>query len=281
MPGRQTLTSPLAGLTAGIAGLLLALISALGLKTGFLDTQDWVAKVNGIDIPASEYNRALLAMQDGLKRGLTEEDRRKALQVLVDEELLLQEAEALGLTRSDTVVRKNLIQAMMKASTSFTETEPGEQQLQGFYAENRALFSGPAILSVASVRSPSPTVASEFVQALKKGEAFLQAANRLGMENLDIPEKIPSAKLADYVGGDLAQTLAQLSADDIAGPLVQDGDYSFFWIRQKSGGTQPFASVRNSVKAEWQRRKNEEAFEAFLDGLRRSARITIKADTDQ
>lgn len=276
---RKLLTSPSAGLSAGIAGLLLALISALGLKTGLLMSQDWVAQVNGTDIPASEYNRALLAMQDGLKRGLTEADRRKALQVLVDEELLLQEAETLGLTRSDMVVRKNLIQAMMKTSTSFSETEPDEAQLQEFYAAHPALFAAPLIFTVVGVETAFEAEAAKFVRALQQGETFSSAAQRLTMSGLDIPENIPHSKLMDYIGGDMAQKLTQLNADDISGPFEQAGRFRFFWIKRKTGGPQSFEAVRNSVKAEWQRRENEQAFQSYLDGLRRSARVTIKADT--
>ena len=274
----KSLTSPAIGLGAALCGLLIALISALGIDDQVATSDAWIAQINGIKIPASEYDRALIAMQDGVKRSLTEQDRQKALQVLIDEELLLQEAEAIGLLRSDPVIRKNLIQAMIKASTSFSEAEPNEQQLKKFYSQHQSLFISPMMITIVSVGSSSEETIMVFKEALEQGENFTSAAERLNLEKQNIPAQIPLAKLSNYIGGQLAQQLVKLETGSIAGPVQQAGFYRVFWIQQKTGAVGSFETMRQNVISEWKRRASEQTFQDYLDNLRRRARISLAVE---
>ena len=92
---------------AAFVGLGAALFSALGLSFEARDSAA-VAYVNGAPIPQAEYIRALDAMQASLDRTLTEADKARALQILIDEELIIQEALRLDLASDDRLVRKNL-----------------------------------------------------------------------------------------------------------------------------------------------------------------------------
>ncbi|MEC8030165.1 MAG: hypothetical protein VX167_05650, partial [Pseudomonadota bacterium] len=89
---------------AGLAGLTLALLTALGILPPKFGNQDLrlrgdvpIASINGEPVSKVEYLRALTAMQAGLDRTLTEADRKSAIQVLIDEEVILQHALNIGL----------------------------------------------------------------------------------------------------------------------------------------------------------------------------------------
>ena len=90
---------------AAFIALGLALYSVLGVAW---PERGAVAYVNGKPIPQAEYNRAVKAMQAGIERALNDEDRAKAMRLLVDEELIVQDAERLGLGRQDRLVRRTL-----------------------------------------------------------------------------------------------------------------------------------------------------------------------------
>ncbi len=278
---KNLILSPKAGLATGLVGLFMALISALGINKLGVPSADWAAQVNGIIIPISEYERALIAMQDGLKRPLTENDKTRALQILIDEELLLQEAIELGLTHFDPSVKKNLIQAMMKASTNLTETLPTTPALKAFYETEKNFFTKPLMLSVIAVSTESEPLATSFLNAIKHKEDFLKAAARLKFNQQSIPVQIPIGKLSDYLGGDMAQKIVSYEQGSIMGPIKHQGKFKFFWLTEKSGGLISFDDIYPLVKAEWKRRQNEEAFKFFIENLRARARIKTAQGTSQ
>ena len=119
---------------AGLAGLTFALLTALGILPPQFGNQELrlrgdvpIASVNGESVSKVEYLRALTAMQAGLNRSLTEMDKKAALQVLIDEEVILQHALNIGLARSDPMARKNLVQALMRSTTLLTDYETDTQ----------------------------------------------------------------------------------------------------------------------------------------------------------
>ena len=110
---------------AGLAGLTFALLTALGILPPQFGNQGLrlrgdvpIASVNGESVSKVEYLRALTAMQAGLDRSLTETDKKAALQVLIDEEVILQHALNIGLARSTPWRAKTLYRHLCEALLS-------------------------------------------------------------------------------------------------------------------------------------------------------------------
>ena len=259
---------------------VLALGSALLVALDFSPLQRLssdgyaVARVNNTPIPIAEYVRALDAMQAGLDRPLTEQDKARALTILVDEELIVQEALRLNLAGDDRLVRKNLVQALI-SSVILLEAGQGvsEQTLRAFYEEEKALFSRPVTFTVDALRVSDKDNVDVFTDALNGGVAFSDAGKRAEFQALEVPAGIPAGKLGEALGGKARDAILAMTPGDIAGPIESTGGDLFVWLLERDGGELPYAQVKDSVIAEWQRRQEELALEKYLERLRKQARI--------
>lgn len=254
---------------AALIGLIAALYNALGV--GSDDGQIAAARVNGQIIPEAEYARALSAMQDGLKRSLTDDDKARALDLLVDEELIVQRAIDLGLAGSDRLVRKNLVQAMMRSTASLAEKDPGDEALHDFYQQNIGLYTAPIFVTVSACEIGAP--AKNFETAIQGGTAFSAACTGNDGALVTIPPRLPLLKSADYIGGPARDQIAKMQAGDIAGPVPLPSGEAYIWLQEKTGGGGNFSAAIDKVRADWLRRAEEEAFTAYVKDLRRAARI--------
>ena len=274
---------------AGLAGLTFALLTALGILPPQFGNQELrlrgdvpIASVNGESVSKVEYLRALTAMQAGLDRSLSETDKRAALQVLIDEEVILQHALNIGLARSDPMARKNLVQALMRSTALLTDYETDTQKLETFFKENKHLFVAPRMVRVKVLTTDKVKTADTFRQAMINGETFDAAGRHLGLTEKDLPDDIPLGKAADYLGGTARDRLATLKEGEIIGPIKSgsesDRQYMFIWLMKATRLDVEFNEVAEIVKAEWQRRREEKAFETYLSNLRQTADIRLHND---
>ena len=273
----------------GLAGLTFALLTALGILPPQFGNHELrargdvpIASVNGESVSKVEYLRALTAMQAGLDRSLSETDKRAALQVLIDEEVILQHALNIGLARSDPMARKNLVQALMRSSALLTDYETDTQKLETFFKENKHLFVAPRMVRVKVLTTDKVKTADTFRQAMINGETFDAAGRHLGLTEKDLPDDIPLGKAADYLGGKARDRLATLKEGEIIGPIKSgsesDRQYMFIWLMKATRLDVEFNEVAEIVKAEWQRRQEEKAFETYLSNLRQTADIRLHND---
>ena len=113
------------------AGILLGIGSAVGLAlaaASLMESPDdaafsagVVAKVNGVPIRRDDYLRAVAALASDRRNPLDDADRRHVLNRLIDEELFVQHALALGLAANDRRVRADLVSAVMGALVASTD----------------------------------------------------------------------------------------------------------------------------------------------------------------
>lgn len=261
---------------AAVLALGSALLIALDLSPihRLSDRSYAIARVNDTPIPVAEYARALDAMQAGLDRPLTEQDKSRALTTLINEELIVQEALRLNLASDDRLVRKNLVQALINSVVLLESGQDvSEQTLRVFYEDEKALFSRPVTFTVDALVVNEQDKVDVFIDALNEGVTFAEAGKRAGFLTVDIPAGVPAGKLGESLGGRARDAILAMTPGDIAGPIESTGGEVFVWLLERDGGERSFAQVRDSVLAEWQRRQEEMALERYLERLRRQARI--------
>jgi hypothetical protein len=260
-----------------IIALCWALYSALGVNRS--QGGDVAAYVNRQTIPQAEYARAIEAMQSGLQRPLTPADQERALSRLIDEELIVQDALRLGLANEDRLVRKNLVQAMMRSVISLGQTNPpSENTLRDFYLSEQALFVAPRQYSLQAAQATPQSDAPKFLAALDSEASFQEAARAGKFEIQRLPSLIPVGKISDLLGGKAAELAVQMKPGDIAGPVEAADTQLFLWLTDTSGGETEFAAIKDQVRAEYDRRQEEAALEKYLTRLRKQARIRKAAE---
>src|SRR5438552_17670178 len=97
-----------------MVGILLGVVVASHKSSSAATLPDGaIASVNGKPIREEDYARAVALVEHDKRAEITDEDRVRVLDRLIEEELLIQRGIAVGLVDSDRAVRKAITQAML------------------------------------------------------------------------------------------------------------------------------------------------------------------------
>ncbi|MFM9863882.1 MAG: hypothetical protein ACKVRO_09775, partial [Micropepsaceae bacterium] len=178
----ETTTSYLL-IAAAALGLGAAMWSALGVSETVAKYDDAIAVVDGVPIPRSVYESAIEGLASAKRTPLTDEERREALNRIIDEELLLRRAMKLGLPESDPPSRKALVNAMLQLSVAdAAKLEPTDEELRAFYTERPKLIAPQPLLTVraASFDNTDGPRIQRLQAALAAGQAFEASVRAAG-----------------------------------------------------------------------------------------------------
>ena len=128
---RSTRPRVLLGIGAAL-GLALAALDLVGARHDAASLPDGaIAVVDGVPIPTSDYERALAALSADRRSALDDDDRRRVLDRLVDEELLVQKGLDLGLPRRDRRVRSDIVASVVESVVAEAATrEPSSAEVE-------------------------------------------------------------------------------------------------------------------------------------------------------
>ena len=266
-------------LAAAALGLGAAMWSALGVSETVAKYDDAIAVVDGVAIPRSVYDTAIEGLASAKRNPLTDEERREALERIIDEELLLRRAIKLGLPESDPPSRKALVNAMLQLSVAdAAKLEPTDAELATFYAERPKMIAPQPLLKVRAVSFDNANAAgiAKFKAALDAGRPFEPSVGGTGGELVLLPGgPVIPAKVAEYAGASIRDAALGLTAGQTSTPIEIGRRVVFVHLIERfEAPPPPLEEVRAVVADEWRKRATEKAFEDYLKGLRATARIT-------
>jgi len=276
-------------LAAGaLVGLAAAAASLLATSGGDATLPDGaVARVNGTLIRAEEYERLLAGLEGERRTPLDAEDRRRVLDRLIEEELLVQHALALGLARSDRRVRADLVAAVLGSlADAGAAGSPDDGEVREFYEANREFFAGPGRLWVRQVfvavdgggEDPARERARLAATRLRAGEPIEGVRAELGSpEVAPLPDApLPPAKLREYIGPTALLAALDLAPGGTSEPVRSAQGYHVLRVvEREAGGAPPLEEIAPQVRAELRRRADDRALRERLDELRAEAVVRI------
>jgi len=264
---------------AMMVGVLAVLTGVTRERVGASLLPGEAARVNGHAIDADTYQRTFAAFTSELKRPVTDADRLTVLNRMIDEEILVQRAIALGLPAQDPTVRKQLVQAMIAQSlTQAAVPDPSDAELKSYIAANAEMFRARTQVKVDAVFVP-------------EGDAIRQAAVESALTKGDwdgakgsgaaLPVALPdgfliASKIADYAGADAASAVLRVPVGE-ATPLIPTagGVVALRLIAVQGDGLAPFETMRATALARWRAEHDSKALRAAIDGLRAQADIVM------
>jgi hypothetical protein len=265
------------------AGLAIAVGSLVGRGSGDALEPDVVATVNGVPIRADEYLRAIAAVAGDRRTPIDAAEKRRILDRLIDEELLVQRGIELGLVRRERTVRASLVAATIEllASSSGDETP---EELRAFYDTHRDYFTDPGrarvrqvlVLAVDRPEAAARARAEDAVRRLRGGEPFEAVRRDLGDEEVaPLPDApLPVAKLREYVGDTAARSVFDLAAGETTEPVRSSmGFHVLQVIARTPPSVPPFEEIADQVRAEFRRRADEAMLRSSLATLRGAAEV--------
>ena len=260
------------------AGLLVALLGATWsqqLSTSNGDSSI-VALVNQQPISIKDADSLALELWALPYNKLSADQRSTAVQLLIDQELLLARAKALSLTATDPGLRKVMAAAAINQITNnFVQQPVTDIQLREFYQTNGSIFEQPKKTAVHALRLTDQASIRQAEIMLAEGKNLTHISQSLQLDPVLPPTLLSIPVLYRYLGASLVSHIEKLDQDQISAPLQKaDGLYYVQVTAIQKAHTPSYQAIRQSIKAEYQRRGRDIALSNRLNQLWQQADIT-------
>jgi hypothetical protein len=215
---------------------------------------------------------------DLLGRPLTAEERGRVVDEYVDAEVLVREAYRLGLDRTDTRVRQQLINNMRFIMTR-DPPPPTEDDLRRFLADNEERYRPREVRTIEHVylAPDSDTRPSEALTALTRGSDWtaLGEAFWLGKRL----EGYTRPRLSQALGQAFAEAAFAAETDLWIGPIVSPFGSHILRVASVEALKRPsFDQLRARLMTDWYEVERLEDQERQVSELRARYRIQLPAD---
>ena len=257
-------------------GISLAIFSSIQ-DTNFGADNNWVARIGDIEISREKYLLQLEGLNLDKRVPLKEEDRAFVLERMIEEELLIQRAKDLGMFSTNTMIRGAIVQQMINMIISENSLDiVSTSQLKEFYEENKGFFT-----SADRLRLKQIYFSDEKGGALERAQnayLYLVQGNNLDVIDsksdesaLEVPNTLMTlSKVREYIGPSLMQLAKMLKPGEFTSPKKVIGGYKIIVLLERRDASPPdFKEIRDRVKSEYQKRKDDKALRDYLNKLKK------------
>jgi parvulin-like peptidyl-prolyl isomerase len=262
-----------------LIGLILILV---GSNTRFNLTDyppDTLVTVNGFPITQSALRNAEKRIQSNSSDPMNPDDRELLLQRLIDDELMLQHAEDLGIFTTDPGIRKLLVRSSVDRIIEDSRSKPiSDEQLRTFYEDHKSVFQRPSRLQLKVASFSNPEMAKDTRELIKKEVPFeLAIAETKTGEFINIPSSLlPEHVLRRYLGSKLTAVALSLSENQISSPTtIDEFTYLIYLLAKEPEQQLSFDDSYLQVKSEYRSRNRQNALTSALTQLRKDADIQV------
>lgn len=253
------------------AGLAVAMMSS-GLKlNGFTENYNMLVSINQQPITWQQLNFAAQRLTGENADKLTSEQKNTIVNLLIDEELLLQRAELLGIASTDPGIRKALARAVINQAVANVLAQPiRSEQLETFYRAHQTLFIQPLRITLQAYRYTS----------MKEAQLALAATAPITDRASVLPlSPMPLHMLRRYLGSALTDSALLLRAGQTSAPIMRpEAVYLLHMIAVQAEQLLPLSQVRWQAEAEYRRRGRDNALQQRLKELHEGAQVTVASE---
>jgi parvulin-like peptidyl-prolyl isomerase len=281
-PARRNLWMSAIGAVLGLMLGGYALFTAGGTTTRAVPPED-VALVNNRPILQSDFVTQTQVETGGPFKDATPSDRKRVLQEMIDEELLVQRGLDVDLAASDPDVRSAMVAGVnLQVDAEILASRPDEAGLRAYYAAYRDRY---AIDGSMDLRDLVLTPKADADAALRAFAADLRAGLKVevaaGKNGLVDSGHLPRGDNYDFgvkakLGLVLYQAAAGLSDGQVSPPVHDGGTvHVLVMIHRKPIRRLDFDAARDTVYQDYQRDARARVERQNLDFLRNRADIRM------
>ena len=287
-PSRTAVGLLVAGAAIGLAlaafGLLEDRREASGLGP------DVAAVVGERVIRRVDYERVLAGVESDRRTPVDEALRRRVLDRMIDEELLVQRALDLGLAAVDRRVRGELTSGLIDSIVSEADGDPASpSEVARHYEENIDFFKRPGRLHPQTLffstrndgEDPRGTAAERAARAraaLLAGEPVERVQAEWADRQVSSPPAavLPPSKVRDSLGPRLLEVLMALETGVWSEPVESGGGVHLVRPVDREPAIVPsFEEIEGLVAQDLRRRRGDEALRRYLDALRAETPVAV------
>jgi hypothetical protein len=272
-------------------GLALAAYGLLENRAGALSLpSDAVARIGDRTIRRIDYERVLAGVEGDRRNPIDEATRRRVLERMIDEELLVQRALELGLAAIDRRVRGELTSGLIDSIVGEADADqPDDGEVARHFADNIGFFSRVGRLHAQTIyfstrrdeQRKDGTAAERAAEAatrLANGEDAIEVEGLLGDPQISpLPDgMLPPSKVRDYVGPILLEVLDELPTGRWSDSIESGRGFYLARVVDREARVVPaFEDVEALVRQDLKRRRGDEALRRYLDDLRSQKSVMI------
>ena len=258
------------------AGISLAIFSSIQ-DTNFGADNNWVVRIGDIEISREKYLLQLEGLNLDKRVPLKEEDRAFVLERMIEEELLIQRAKDLGMFSTNTMIRGAIVQQMINMIISENSLDiVSTSQLKEFYEANKGFFTSADRLRLKQIyfsdeKGGALDRAQNTYLHLVQGKDLDVIDSKSDESALEVPNTLMTlSKVREYIGPSLMQLAKMLKPGEFTSPKKVIGGYKIIVLLERRDASPPdFKEIRDRVKSEYQKRKDDEALRDYLNKLKK------------
>ncbi len=255
----------------------LALFIGHGLWAKHVTKADYT-----IEVAAAEIKRQAEIFAAENRRQPTDEDVQALLFAHVEEQVLMREAERLGLAEDDTIIRRRLAQKMrfmIEDSTPPPAPKPGE--LETWFKDNKAEFYEPDRISFSHVYFSPQTHGATIEDVATENALVITDENWERMGDPFILKRRYTDQSATEItrefGSRFAKDIQFLKPGIWQGPV--ESAYGLHLVRLDNvirGSEAEFETVKESVLRQWQITQKRSANQKRLEDLLKKYKVEVE-----
>lgn len=273
-------TNPIFRGIFAIAGLLLVLVGS-NTQIQHLDySAHTLVLVNQKPITKATLTVAR-QRSNALTNTLQQQQGPLLMQRLIDDELILQRAESLGVLEADPGIRKILARSAINKINTESESLPiSKSQLRDFYDDHQAVFERPARFAIQAVRFLTTEDALAARRLILAGSRLSETVSFAdGAVLIEMPRSLlPTHMLRRYLGTGLTDAILQLDQDRLSQPIAQDGGlYLIHLLKIKASQAIPFQQAQSDIIIEFRSRQRQRALLEALALYKERADIRLNS----
>jgi peptidyl-prolyl cis-trans isomerase C len=246
-----------------------------------------LARVNDRIITLDEFEQEMEQLPALAKlRIISEEGRRKFLQDLINQELLLQEARKKGLDRDKKILanvemfKKGLIINALQEELCAGKDEVSEEEVETYYRENKEEFLLGERVRVRHIMVKTLEEAKEIKKRLYRGEDFIALARQYSIW----PTKQKGGDLGYIERGMVDKAFEQVAfalnrRGELSNIVKTEFGYHIIRLEDKKDPRQlTFSEAKEEIRNRLRNKKRENILTAHLKELREGAQLLINEE---
>jgi len=280
----------------GAAGLVVAALGLFRPAEVVVRTvpPGYVAMVNDRGILMSDFIMQTESETSGPFAQASKEQRQRVLQEMIDEELLVQRALAVGFQELDTNVRMALVDGInSQVSAPTLARRISDAELRAFYDANKDKYGSQGFMRLNDIvlhfggiedadqtKDQAEADAAQAVYQLRSGASLDYVMQHFGFskgfvnggEEFDFAAKI-------HLGPKLFAAASELSDGDISEPVTDtDGVHVLIMQHRQAPYLAEFDRVRNNVRADFVAAAQKRVQQQNIQFLRANADILVASE---